>query len=684
MRRHVEKLSTTIDEYRTVFEKLFPNTTPESLVQMPREQLLELMGKRRASQGQQHLASPATSTSVDAHISPVSNDDGNLESLQSMPEGAPDSRSSGSDMVNNVSDDVNALSLSSRQPSSYLGISSIHAILKVIVWLDPGCLSYFSRTSAHSRRASVDYPRPQLEQTSQPITPPHGPQMMDMQIIDAYFTYFQPFVPMIDEHAFRETYASGRRRDSRWLGLLNTILALGTIAASTSDDLSHQTYFERAKRHLGLDSLGCSHLETIQTLGLLGGYYLHYVSQPNLSYALMGAALRMAATLGLHKEFEDCGEVPSMEKISSMDLKRRVWWSLFCMDTWGCMTLGRPTMGRIGPTITVKLPQYREKVCTQPSVRASLTSQDTILDILPLLENVRFCKIATQIQEAMVVAPLVRHPDIISLDNQLLEWYDSLPTILKDHEPCSESLTVARTVIRWRYYNQRLLLYRPTLLSYAMRRVPYIALRSEERSAIEKCREIAEITIHDISSTTRQNQMLGWNGVWLLFQAVMVPILGLFLSDNSGDNRASVESCRNQVEIAMFALARMQPWSPTAKRTLDVVSRLLDASQRGDLPGENNPPANYPVEGVDIIPDLPEGPTICNPVDPFNYPFFDDAAGQNLWDYLSWGDNSLWPGLADFESTGDMAFAQEKSSGMFDLPDSSYLVNSSMDLFIDK
>lgn len=76
----------------------------------------------------------------------------------------------------------------------------------------------------------------------------------------------------------------------------------------------------------------------------------------------------MAATLGLHREFADNREMSSKEKSLSMDLKRRVWWSLFCLDTCGCMTLGRPGLGRIGPTITVKLPQYREKVrsCTLP------------------------------------------------------------------------------------------------------------------------------------------------------------------------------------------------------------------------------------------------------------------------------------------------------------------------------
>lgn len=393
----MEKLSTTLDEYRTVFDKLFPSASPESLVQMPREQLLELMGRagdkhtqaQVAGQHGQHPASPATSASVEAHVSPMSNDDGNLESLQTMPEeSSSDSRTtSNSETVPNISDDVNALSLSSKQ-SSYLGVSSIHAVLKVIVWLDPGCLGYFSRTPAFRGRGGqtgLEYdgetwqgqsqsqpqaqpqgqtnsqPQPQPQpQPQMPVTPPQATQVTDMQMINAYFTYFHPFVPMLDEAGFRETYLSNRRRDDRWLALVNIVFALGSIAASTADDMSHAMYFQRAKSHLGLDSLGCSHLETIQTLGLMGGYYLHYTSQPNLSYSLMGAALRMAATLGLHKEFGEVGV--GGKEIDSTEVKRRVWWSLFCMDTWGCMTLGRPSMGRLGPTITVKLPHYREKV----------------------------------------------------------------------------------------------------------------------------------------------------------------------------------------------------------------------------------------------------------------------------------------------------------------------------------
>ena len=373
-RRHVEKLSTTLDEYRNVFERLFPSTTPDTLLNLPREKLLELTAKGFSlPQGQaHHPASPANSGSIESHVSPISNENGNLESLQTVPDESSDNRSQNSnETANGISDDVNALSLSAKQPSSYLGISSIHAVLKVIVWLDPGSVSYLSRQSASgpSRDSAVDYStrdtQPwQVQGVTQAPSPTHNHMpATDMQLLDAYFTYFQPFVPMIDENAFRETYLSGCRKDDRWLALLNIVFALGSIAACPADDASHETYYLRCKGHLGLDSLGSSHLETIQTLGLLGGYYLHYTSQPNLAYSLMGAALRMAAALGLHKEFTEGQSDSNKNRLSSVDLKRRIWWSLFCLDTWGAMTLGRPSMGRLGPTITVKLPSNREMVC---------------------------------------------------------------------------------------------------------------------------------------------------------------------------------------------------------------------------------------------------------------------------------------------------------------------------------
>lgn len=280
------------------------------------------------------------------------------------------------------------------------------------------------------------------------------------------------------------------------------------------------------------------------------------------------------------------------------------------------------------------------------------------------MENIRFAKIATQVQESLAAAPLVKHQEMSHADTLLLDWWENLPPVLKDHEPCSESISTVRTVMRWRYLNQRMLLYRPTLLSYAMRRVPYIALRSEERTAIGKCREVAELSIQNIAATAQFNQLCGWNAVWWTFQASLVPLLGLFLNDpTADDSRASIESCQAQVETAMATLARMQSYGHTAKGSLDAVSRIYEASKRcKDLTtftsaaglstsiylASRDVPLFRSPESAHMRASLGENGI----ADPLSTPFVDDS-GQYLWEYLSWSDSNLWPGLTDLATRGD-------------------------------
>lgn len=286
-----------------------------------------------------------------------------------MPEDSGESRESTSpDLVATVSDDVNALSLSVKRPSTYLGISSVMAVMRVMTYIDPDSASYFSFSPDKPPRTKHGDPMPQENQgwypqaMRPPPLPPHHPPNA-MQLVNAYFAYFHAFIPLLDETSFRQAAATGERIDSRWMALLNMVLALGSIAAYTADDTSHERYYQRARHYLTLDCLGSAHIETVQTLALMGGYYLHYVSLPNLANSLMGAALRLAITLGLHKEFVPNTSSPRTHKLS-VDLRRRIWWSLFCLDTWGYMTLGRPSLGRYGPGITAKIPHYTgDRVC---------------------------------------------------------------------------------------------------------------------------------------------------------------------------------------------------------------------------------------------------------------------------------------------------------------------------------
>lgn len=188
-------------------------------------------------------------------------------------------------------------------------------------------------------------------------------------LIDAYFNRVQIFVPMLDEPSFRADYLNGRRHDAPWLALLNMVFAMGSIVASKSDDHNHITFYNRAKEHLPIDVFGSGHLEILQALSLMGGYYLHYINRPNLANAILGAALRMACAMGLHRE-----GMPDQSGANQLviEQRRRTWWSLFCLDTWASTTLGRPSMGRWGPAITIRSPEGTQDPVSTPDQCSNL------------------------------------------------------------------------------------------------------------------------------------------------------------------------------------------------------------------------------------------------------------------------------------------------------------------------
>ena len=587
---------------------------PESLANLPREKLLELI-----SHGTQQPPSPATSHGVhsEVNLSPTTAEAGSLEQLQVMPE---EDSSDGSDFrdphaVPGISDDVNALSLSIKQTSSYLGISSIMAALRVILWIDPECQSVLSRspdrTQVQSREQSAP-PERKLDLTPLDTSPARD----GIVILNAYFTYIHPMIPLVEEQSFRETYLSGRRHDSRWLALLNMVFAMGSIAATNSDDSSHDIYYRRARKHLGMDCLGSVHLETIQALTIMGGYYLHYIQEPNLANSVMGAALRMATSLGLHREYVE-GRSRAMihNPAFSDDMRRRIWWCMFCLDTWAGATLGRPSMGRWGHAITIKPPVYGD-------------DRGQGISIIGLNENIAFCKIATALEDALAICPLVPPIEAASLDAQFVSWFNNLPPLLQGNTPCPENVHTTRSIMRWRYQAARMVLHRPVFLSYAMRRIPADAVRAEETDAIEKCRAAAAETIEDIAVSFRPNQMSGWNATWQLYQASMVPLLSLFSDYNDPE---IVGSASRQIESAMNTFARMESWSQTAKRSLEVVSRIFEASKIRAFERQEARMRSQ-TAGSDSISDVygPAAPIMPQPH------VFGDMDYQNAWDSLNW------------------------------------------------
>lgn len=310
--------------------------------------------------------SPSLSeTLATSDINPGSDGAESLEALEQAPSEEPfwDEARKHQIRVQGISDDVNGLLMSLDRLSSYVGISSITAALKVIVRCAPHARTLIAHNNETVQPSRAGSPRPELADNRPDALPS---QAQGQELIESYFERVHPFFPMIEEHKFRSTYLYADREDSPWLALLNMVFALGSLAASTADNEAHYVYFSRARKHLTLESFGSGNLEVLQALAIMSGYYMHYLNRPNEAHSLMGGTLRMATALGLHREYSEPSKsntgkqfhamAPGEEDSIPPEMRRRIWWSLFCLDSWASTTTGRPSLGRMGPSITVLRP----------------------------------------------------------------------------------------------------------------------------------------------------------------------------------------------------------------------------------------------------------------------------------------------------------------------------------------
>lgn len=105
------------------------------------------------------------------------------------------------------------------------------------------------------------------------------------------------------------------------------------------------------------------------------------------------------------------------------------------------------------------------------------------------------------------------------------------------------------------------------------------SLPSGEQESIQRCWYLAATLIDDVHETwdrPTQCQMAAWYATWQLYQAAMIPILLLYCEQ---DYTTHVDACTKQIETALETLVSLERWCPTGKRTLEVITRLYDASK---------------------------------------------------------------------------------------------------------
>jgi hypothetical protein len=157
-------------------------------------------------------------------------------------------------------------------------------------------------------------------------------------MVDAYFALYHPTFPILHQPSFRQEYMklSSRPGASTFHILVNLVATLGAFVSSSGADDTHITLFNAVKANLTIGSLETGSLSLVQAFAM-AATYLQKRNRPNSGYNYGGIALRMATSLGLHKEFHGWQATPFKKEV-----RRRVWWSLCVLDVGATVTYGRP------------------------------------------------------------------------------------------------------------------------------------------------------------------------------------------------------------------------------------------------------------------------------------------------------------------------------------------------------
>ncbi|KAL4886125.1 fungal-specific transcription factor domain-containing protein [Aspergillus karnatakaensis] len=402
--------------------------------------------------------------------------------------------------------------------------------------------------------------------------------------VDAYFRIYHCSYPIVHEATFRAQFMEiiPRPSGNAWQVLLFVISALGVFTSSTQPTDIDFALFDAAKERLSIDVLETGNLVLVQALTLISNY-LQKRNKPNSGYNYMGLARRVAMGIGLHKEF------PTWDAtLLTLEMRRRVWYCLYIFDIGAIITFSRP-LDFPEEGVDVQLPlNAHDSDITAATKRMPLATQETTI-YTHLLAQAKFHLATSHIYSKIISHPLPSAAALIELDDQYIGgWLADLPPYFNETALQIPKFALCHAILRWRYRNFRILMYRPFLVGRIMSRTQHPNPTSNSNSgandphvaiAIDRCLSAAQEAVHLISTfwllhshqdPSQRNSMACWYALYFLFQAILIPVICL----RNDPQSPLADGWRSQVLQAVEVLESMALLNPTAQRCLGVIRSL--------------------------------------------------------------------------------------------------------------
>ncbi|KAL5313451.1 hypothetical protein ACEPPN_019184 [Leptodophora sp. 'Broadleaf-Isolate-01'] len=402
------------------------------------------------------------------------------------------------------------------------------------------------------------------------------------------------------------TETPGATPDPIILATLNIVLAIGcrltkSVHRGTLASLSDQ-FYQRARGIVPIDALDVASLPAVQLL-LLTAVYLQSTTYASRCWNVVGLAMRVAQSLGLHLNRSTSGTSNQLVR----EMRRRIWYTLICT------TFGRPTM--LPDSSSVPLPlivddEYllEDGEGTQPiTLQCRIGSFVYTIQLLDILNEVLHSFYAEDDQAQTRTDGKYEErsmPDLyemLRLDSKLDRFLEALPSNLKlqsllmsSDAPTGNCLLQAR-VLYCRFLYTRLLLLRPVILSLARS-----ASRKEPHSAIPDQnslgRELAKRMAQDKDSVYRCS---AWWTIYFTFGAATVVLASQLCSPQDVTGTLADDSLSLAMEIFNHYTPEVESATQANQVLEGLRKRLTNGEKKGaDVSHQEVQPTQRPNESL--------------------------------------------------------------------------------------
>ncbi|KAH6679025.1 fungal-specific transcription factor domain-containing protein [Halenospora varia] len=356
-------------------------------------------------------------------------------------------------------------------------------------------------------------------------------------------------------------------KDGSWPLLMNIVLAIGAFAGPQSSENADTYFFNKARENLNLNLLQRGSLPLVQAFALMANY-MQKRNKPNSGFTYLGIAYNLALGIGLHREFSK-----KSSSAFTMEIRRRVWWTLFIFDSGARLTFGRPTMILAGTNI--KPPRNLHDSDISVDIGQLAQSQDHPTAASSLIWQSKLAEISNLANAMLLERQLPDLSLILSLDDRVKSWRRDLPAYFYDDnlDPEFSWFDIPRMVLLWRSWHLRIVVTRPFLLDIVKNRKALDATNAND--PVGRCINSAQECVLSITNfcSARDDHPGGlmWSATYWLVTAVFVNVTCLLYDPYNELGPA----WRQQVETSKLVLESMGTIEPIAKRAASILGKIM-------------------------------------------------------------------------------------------------------------